>query len=282
MKILSLLLALACVPAHADVSFIGSFVWKDDSPLFGGWSGIEIADDGTHFVALGDRGSFVTGRLARKGDLVTGIEDVTLSPLLGPDGKPLNLTGADSEGLAIGKDGQLHVSFEGDHGLRRFASIAAPGTALVAPPPDAPLQTNASFEALAIGEDGALYALPERSGQPTRPFPVYRWKDGSWDVPFTIPRRGAFLVSGADIGPDGRLYLLERDFVGVGFRSRVRRFDMAGGSEETLLETGLGRHDNLEGISIWRDVRGLRMTLISDDNFRFFQRTEIVEYRITD
>jgi len=83
-------------------------------------------------------------------------------------------------------------------------------------------------------------------------------------------------------GPDGQLYVLERDFLGIGFRSRVRRFDLTGGNEQILLETRLRQHDNLEGISIWQDDQGVRMTLISDDNYRAFQRTEIVEYRLTD
>jgi hypothetical protein len=68
----------------------------------------------------------------------------------------------------------------------------------------------------------------------------------------------------------------------VGFRNRVRRFALDGTGEEVVLETRVLTYDNLEGISVWQDVQGLRMTLISDDNFRSFQRTEIVEYRLTD
>jgi len=75
--------------------------------------------------------------------------------------------------------------------------------------------------------------------------------------------------------------VLERDFVGLGFRSRVRRFAMDGTDEVTLLETGLLKHDNLEGISVWQDHEALVMTLISDDNFRGLQKTEIVEYLLT-
>jgi len=42
-------------------------------------------------------------------------------------------------------------------------------------------------------------------------------------------------------------------------------------------------HDNLEGVSVWRDADGaLRATLVSDDNFRFLQQTEIVEYLLPD
>ena len=39
---------------------------------------------------------------------------------------------------------------------------------------------------------------------------------------------------------------------------------------------------NGEGLSVWQAVDGLRLTMIADDNFRWFQRTEIVEYRVTD
>ena len=91
----------------------------------------------------------------------------------------------------------------------------------------------------------------------------------------------------ADFGPDGRFYLLERDFRPLGgFASRLRRFDIgeAGlGAEVTLIETPFALHDNLEGLSVWRDDRGrLRATMISDDNFIFVQQTQIVDYLLPD
>lgn len=91
----------------------------------------------------------------------------------------------------------------------------------------------------------------------------------------------------ADFGPDGRLYLLERDFRGIGgFASRLRRFDLTErgfDGETTLFQTPFSLHDNLEGLSIWRDAQGgLRATMISDDNFLFVQQTQIVEHRLPD
>ena len=82
----------------------------------------------------------------------------------------------------------------------------------------------------------------------------------------------------------GRI-LLERDFWGLlGFRMRVRVFDIRGdriSGGEVLVETSAGTHDNLEGLAVWRDRQGtIRLTMISDDNQRFFQRTEFVEYRV--
>lgn len=276
-------LALLCAtPAVAQSTLIGSYVWQVDDPLFGGFSGIEVTEDGQGFIALGDRGTFAVGRFARTNGMITGITLDDLRLLSGADGLPLPRLESDSEGLAIGVDGSLYVSFESTSGVRRFSGADHPAGPLLETPAFAQLQKNASLEALAIAPDGTLFTMPERSGSAMRDFPVFQLKDGVWDQPFAIPRTGPFLVSGADIGPDGKLYTIERDFVGVGFRSRVRRFELDGSGEEVLLETGILTHDNLEGISVWQDAQGLRMTLISDDNFRGFQRTELVEYRLTD
>jgi hypothetical protein len=114
------------------------------------------------------------------------------------------------------------------------------------------------------------------------PFPVYAFRDGAWDVAFRLPVREGLAVAGADVGPDGRLYLLERDLAGLGFRTGLRRVNLDGTGDEVLLTTATGTHDNLEGLDVWRDAEGLRATMIADDNFRFFQRTEIVDYRLPD
>ena len=155
------------------------------------------------------------------------------------------------------------------------------------PPGFARLQTNSGLEALAIDAGGALYAIPERSGAWERPFPVFRLRDGRWDRSLSLRRDGTFLVAGADFGPDGRLYLLERDFRWLrGFATRIRRFDLGPGgfgAEALLLETPFGALDNMEGISVWRDDAGrTRVTLISDDNFFALQRTVIVEYLLVE
>ena len=255
-----------------------SYRWIEDDPRFGGLSAIEITDNGTRLTAISDRAMFVRARILRddNGD-ITGVTDTQFTALQPATGRQP----PDSEGIAQ-KDGITFVSVEASHRILRFGDITTRPTALPQHPDFAGLQPNSSLEALAIDAQGTLYTIPERSGRMTRPFPVYRFRDGAWDIPFTIPRRGEFLISGADIGPDGRLYLLERHFTGLGFQTRVRRFDLNGGSEETLFTTTTGTHDNLEGISIWTSPKGLRMTLVSDDNFRFFQRTELVEYHISD
>lgn len=282
LRFLCFIALLRALPLYAEATLLSSYTWQMDDPRFGGFSAIEVTADGTGFVAVTDRASVARGTILRENDAIVGIELKVFRRLLGPTRAPLADTFTDSEGLAIGANGKLFVSFEGEHGLRRFDDVESPGTVLATTPAFADLQHNSSLEALAIGDDNALYSLPERSGLATRPFPVYRLHNSRWDIPFHIPRRGPFLVSGADIGPDGMLYVLERDFVGIGFRNRIRRFALDGTGEELIIDTGLRTHDNLEGISVWQDAEGLRLTLISDDNFRAFQQTEIVEYRLTD
>lgn len=280
----SLLGLAACLaaPAVAQSTLIGSYTWTMDDARFGGFSALEVLDDGAGFVAISDGGAVASGKFLRTDGLISGIALDRFTPLTGPDAQPLRRAESDSEGLALDQDGGFYVSFEWTPGVRRFGGAGTAAGPLMTIPEFTEFQDNAALDALAIGPDGALYTMPERSGLATLPFPVFRLLNGEWDQPFTIPRTGPYLVSGADIGPDGKFYVLERDFVGIGFRSRVRRFAMDGTQEEILLVTPVLRHDNLEGISVWDDGEGLRMTLISDDNFRRFQRTEFVEYRLTD
>ncbi len=255
---------------------------------FGGFSGVEISADGSGFHAMTDRAHLYWGSIDRdnsgriRGMNVTGrahLQDSKGTPL--PEGRI-----GDSEGLAIAPDGKIWVSFEGLGRLAMYDDPDKPAHRIKKPPAMPELQTNSGMEALAILPDGSLLTMPEDSGAADKPFPVLRYRDGTWDQPYSLPRNSDWLPVGADIGPDGRLYLLERDFHGImGFSSRVRRFTLNQkdlGEGELLLTTRPLQYDNLEGISVWDDGMGLRLTMISDDNFLFVQRTELVEYRLVE
>lgn len=271
-------------PAAAQdlARFLGAYTWSMDDENFGGFSGLEISQDGRKIIAVTDRGHMALGEIRRESGRIVEVI-VSLQPILDTDGRPVSGGRTDAEGLAQGADGRLFVSFEAWHRVR---SYEAPGYVAQKLRPHKDFREmieNSSLEALAIDRHGHVFVLPERSGHKTRPFPVYRYQDGKWDIPFRIPRVGNFLPVGADFGPDGWLYLLERDFTGLGFRSRIRRFDVRSGriaAEELLLVTATRRHDNLEGLSVWESDGEVRLTMISDDNFKFFQRTEIVEYAV--
>lgn len=267
---------------------VGAFALRMDDPNFGGLSAIELADDGLSFLALSDRGAWTRGQITRDSEgRIMAVDARPMRFLRGRFEAPLEAGRNDSEGLAVAADGTVFVSFENVARVLRYDSIDGPAQNLITPREFGRMQRNSALEALAIGPDGTLYTLPERSGELERPFPVWRYRDGVWDQPFDLRRDGGYLAVGADFGPDGRLYLLERELHGLaGFSSRVRSFaisDTELSDERTDLETQPGQHDNLEGISVWRGPDGaIWVTMLADDNFNFFQSTEIVEYRLSD
>ena len=266
--------------------FVASFAWTMDDPNFGGLSAIEMSDDGSAFLAISDRGYWTRGTLTRDGEgRITAVQASPMRALRGKGDAPLADRRNDSEGLAVAPDGTVYISFENVARVLRYDSIDGPAANLPTPPDFAALQVNSALEALAIAPDGTLYTLPERSGELDRPFPVWRFRNGTWDQPFGLRRDGGFLAVGADMGPDGRFYLLEREFHGLsGFASRVRSFalsDTGLSDERTEFQSAVGQHDNLEGLSVWRDAGGaIRLTMVADDNFYFFLGTDIVEYRV--
>lgn len=270
-----------------QATYLGSYRWQEPGDWFGGLSGLDLKTDGAAFVAATDRGTMVTGRLARDASgVVTAVTDVVATELLDSRGRPLRGENSDAEGLALMPDGTIALSFEGNARVMLHDTPAAPGRFAPRVTALGPLQINSGLEALAVDPQGRLVTIPERSGATTRPFPVWRLQDGRWQRLFDIAREGGFLVVGADYGPDGRLYVLERAFNGLGFASRLRRFPAeASGTVagDVLFTTRTGLHDNLESVAIWRDGAGaLRATMVSDDNFHFLQRTELVDYRLPD
>lgn len=264
--------------------FISSYTWERNEPWFGGFSGIDVSQDGLRMLVLSDRATLASVKVTRQKGDISAIDLLEVNKLRSSKGNLLRGRIMDSEGLAVAPDGALFISFEGVSRVVTHRHGSSRAKVLPRPKSFRKLPLNKALEALAVDSQGHLFTLPERALNENGDIPVWRWNGQRWDTPFTLPSRGGFLPVGADIGPDGRFYLLERDFKLIGFRSRLRRWDLTdnGPSGETnLLQTGLGTHDNLEGLSVWRNARGeLRATLISDDNFGALQRTELVEYRL--
>lgn len=271
----------------SEVELVGRVTWTmPEEPRFGGLSGLIVAPDGHAITAVSDRGRVVRATIRRNSaGAPAEIAGSALIPLRDAGGAPLSGRRADAEGLARAPDGGVWISFEGDHRVARLDPGSNVPRDLPGDPSFADLQINSGFEALATDGERRLLTLPERSGKLDRPFPVWRLDRGRWTQPYALARRPPHLPVGADTGPDGRFYLLERHFAGIfGFSTRIRSFAFGLDGlhdERILLQTTPGTHDNLEGLSVWRDADGaLRLTMVSDDNFHFLQRTELVEYRL--
>lgn len=129
----------------------------------------------------------------------------------------------DAEGLACARPApraSCDISFEVIHRVAYFSDPEAAAKNRPRPAMITALQRNSGLEALAMDPEGRLLAIPERSGDLARPFPVLRLENGRWSIPFALRRDPPYLVVGADFGPDGKLYVLERHFTTIAFRSR--------------------------------------------------------------
>jgi hypothetical protein len=266
----------------SGATYLGRHVWAPDWDRAGGYSALWLGPEGRAFLALSDRGFWVEGRLSRDADgVVAGVEVAARGAL--PEtayGVTSPMLRTDAEALAVDAAGAIFVAFEGHHRIMRFPTIEATPKRVIRERdlPDLP-HRNRGMEALAVTPDGALLAIAESAVDGA--YVVLEGRGGVWRKAVRLPAPGRLWKAvGADVGPDERLYLLERAFLGIGFRTRVRSFALDGSAERRVLETRLRRHDNLEGIHLWHDAAGrLRLTMLSDDNLRpWLQETEFVDY----
>ncbi|WP_209597761.1 esterase-like activity of phytase family protein [Ruegeria sp. HKCCSP351] len=303
--VLGLFLTFVPLPV-SKVEELGVFVLDtSENERSGGFSGLEVQGNGLDFIALSDRAAFQHGRFQRQEGRIVGVSDRHLDRLVSDLG---NYSSADSEGLALASDGRLFVSIEGSQGLNLFLPGHNDSAWVPAPKQVGQLSYNKGLESLAIDPDGKLIAIPERWPEEDGVVPLFRSSVGAtemvvtliplkgtdkneaavktdWDIPFYMPVTPGFDPVGADFGPDGRLYVLERRYVWpLGVATQIRSFlytETGLEDAQLLLRTPLGAYDNLEGISVWRDEAGdIRISVISDDNFNWFQETEIVEFRL--
>jgi hypothetical protein len=265
-----LTLALICCASLASAEPRLVFSGRVSFEGAGGLSGLELGPQGRSGIAVSDRGDLFAITLDRTDGVLS---KATLTPW--PTRSKIE---GDVEGIAINDNKTYFFSLEGP---ATVISLSETGDIKRIPrhPDFSKMESNRALEGIAIDQDGTLYTLAEKGVQ------LYAFANGQWQRAAKIPRIGSFLAVGADFGPNNLFYLLERSVSPLGFRTRVRRFDLNSETltEKTLLTTWPSHHDNLEGISLWQDASGAtRITMISDDNFLRIQRTQIVEFALTE
>lgn len=269
---------------HPDIS--GGphiFEWSIDDPAFGGMSALLMAPDGSTLFAGGDHGTLVEARVRRdKSGWITGIEGPVLTPVSLSSGLPPTTFKMDLEALARDRSGGLVTAFEGFVRIERLSAPAARPTATHPWDSFVDMFGNQAFEALATLPDGRLIAITEAPLTSTHAGSVIYdgkiWHDGP-----EIPVSEGFMITGADTGPDGCLYLVERRYtLASGFTSRLRR--LSGGPQEwvdtPLYTTPPAQLGNVEGVAVWRDGQGqLAIEMLTDNGFWPFTPTRLIGLR---
>ncbi len=267
---------------------------------FGGVSAIRVAADGARFVALTDKGRWLTGRITYDRDeRPSGIADAVMAPMLGPDGRTLASRGwFDTESIAE-DGGTLYVGIERVNRIVRFEfgrdGVLARATPIAIPPGISKLPFNKGLEAMVVVPSGlplagTLIALSERGLDPhgnLRAFLIGGPSAGE----FAIRRSDDFDISDCALTPSGDLLILERRFFWwSGVAMRIRRIPLGAiapgalvdGREVVLADMGY-QIDNMEGLSVHRTPAGeLILTLVSDDNFSVLQRTILLQFKMVD
>lgn len=246
---------------------------------FGGISGLLVKGD--RVVAITDRAHWITGGVSPP------FADARIAPMTDRGGRAYGKPRNDSEGLTlVGR--RLWVSFERDHRLL-YLNDDGQMDGLVRDVAWRALQANGGLEALATLPDGRLLALGEEPVDGAFALTIVG-RDGGL-IHGRLPQTSRHLITGADLGPDGRLYILFRHWsLATGTSIRLRRYRLTSegwpdpASAETLaaFESDSGI-DNMEGLALWRDDQGrLRVWMISDDNFSLAQRTLLLDFIVAE
>jgi hypothetical protein len=279
------------------LEYRGGMVLTSTFRQFGGFSGIRVGADGATFLAVSDIGRWWRGRIVYEGKRPAGIVDAEMAPLLGADGKPLGARRwYDSESLAI-DGGTVYVGIERVDQIVRFdygrSGLLARGQPIAVPPEFKKLPYNKSLECLEfvprpLPLAGTLIVVTERGLDAQGNLLSFLIKGTSFGN-FSVKRSDDFDVSDCALLPGGDLLILERRYSPWrGVAMRIRRLPMASIKPgalvdgETLIEADMGYQiDNMEGLSVHRAGDGsLVLTLVSDDNFSFIQRTILLQFTL--
>lgn len=280
------------------LEFRGGLVLTSPYREFGGLSGLKVAPDGK-FIAVGDKGRWLEGRIVYRDQIPIGIADAMMAPILGPDGKPFGSRGwYDAESIAQ-DGGTLYVGIERANRIVRFdypkQGLRARGQPIAIPPGIGKLPHNKGLEALAFMPKGSplggtLIAISERGLDDAGNIKAFLI-GGPSAGEFGIKRKADFDISDAAPLPGGDLLLLERSFSilsGVGIRIRriaqadIKPGAVVDGPEIFLADLGY-QLDNMEALAVHRDASGATvLTMLSDDNFSPIQRTLLLQFTLVD
>lgn len=278
------------------LEFRGGLELQSDHRGFGGFSSLRVEGAGERLVAATDRAQWLTARITMEGKAISGFTEARMAPMLAANGRTLSQTGNwDTESLWI-EGGTAYVGVERTHRIFRFDTfgregVLARGTPIPVPMGANRLPSNGGIEALGVLPRpsplaGTLMAISERglnAAGDNRAFLIGRERSSE----FAVRRTNDFDITDLAFLPNGDLLLLERWFsVWRGIAFRIRRIDIAtikpGATVDgpIVLSADMSfQIDNMEGLAVHRTAEGETiLTLVSDNNFSFLQRTLILQF----
>ena len=283
-----------------SLEFVGGLELSAQDRRFGQFSGLRFLSPGEEFIGVADHGYWFRGRVERDGDLVpVRVSDFSLQAMVDANGNAVDAKeDKDAEGLEV-HDGIATVAFERDARIVEYAigpgGIGGPLREIDFVVPRNELRYNQGFETIARAPDGghldgARIVVAERSID-TEGNIFAAIVEGPQRGIFKVRRSGDFDVTDGAFLPDGDLLLLERRFsIAQGVAMRLRRIEaetlMPGALVDgtILMQADLAyRIDNMEALDVWqRDDGKTIVSLVSDDNQSFLQRTIYLEFVLVD
>lgn len=295
----------AILPGKPDQLRVGHLQFRGGLELtsptkdFGGLSGLHMASDGAHFIALTDKGFWFTGRIVYAGTRPAAIAEAAMAPMLGHDGRPLAARGwYDTEALTA-DGGTLYVGIERVHRIVKFdfarSGVAARAQPVATPAGTQSMPSNRGIEGLVFVPKGlplagTLIAFSERALDQAgnlRAFLIGGPQPGT----FTVRRMDDFDISDAALLPSGNILVLERRFSwATGVAIRLRRIALSSIAPDAVVDgpvlffADMGFEvDNMEALAVHRLPSGETvLTMLSDDNFSPIQRTLLLQFTLLD
>jgi hypothetical protein len=280
----------------------GGLILSSRSTFFGGYSGLSLSPDGKSFLAVSDAGSWLSGELNDQDGMLTGLHDTKIGAILQKDGRPLQKRGhRDAEDLVSldggNLDGRYLIAFEGFHRLAEYefkkGELRGPIRRTGLPRQLKTMSANRGLEGVTLlrggPNAGALMLFAERlldkNGDHTGA--IMR---GGKSYPVFLKRHAEFDITSLASLSDGSLLVLERSFLpaslklDIGVRL-IPAKDIKPGARlegEVIFEANQSLTiDNFEAIGVSEAKDGeVLITLMSDDNFNFFQKTLLIQFAL--
>jgi len=268
---------------------------------FGGLSDITFTSTDGDFAVVTDKGHFISGALKYNPDgSPNRIENADIKRLRNSKGNKLPTAfSRDPESIdTIYRDGKATAVRVGFEHLTRVADFKLDGTVPGGAAKEYPIPTwitkqrnNGSIETLCIAPltspvaGSTLMVLEDvRDSKGNNKAWLSGKRDGG---DLTYKNDGGFRPTGCAFTPEGDLLILSRDIGVFGFAMRLRQISadavkagkvMQG---KLLLEANGTDVDNMEGIATHIDKDGRTVvTLLSDDNFRGWERTLLLQFEL--